>query len=376
MEEGAQLTIKIVRKIEEISPEDWLRVFPDILENYYFFKTSDESNFERFSFYYILVYQKDEVVGCAPCFYMDYPLDTTIQSPLKHLSNAVRKIFPNLLNLRAVVCGSPACEGRIGIAAEDKLKILEAVSCALEQIAKDNKASVIAFKDFSPDYTQFMDYLIKKGFYKLAGYPSVEINMRFRTFEEYLKNLSHANRKSLRRKFRRAEKLPKIDCRITNDLGELLDAAYGLYLQTFSKSEIHFEEYTKDFLKNISKNMPNEVKYFLWSINGRLVAFNLCLASKDALVDEFLGLDYSVAYKYSVYFITWRDILTWCIENGIKKYESGALAYETKRRLGCKFVPVYIYVKHMNKFINPFFKILCILLKPENFDVELKTLYR
>jgi predicted N-acyltransferase len=263
MEEGAQLTIKIVRKIEEISPEDWLRVFPDILENYYFFKTSDESNFERFSFYYILVYQKDEVVGCAPCFYMDYPLDTTIQSPLKHLSNAVRKIFPNLLNLRAVVCGSPACEGRIGIAAEDKLKILEAVSCALEQIAKDNKASVIAFKDFSPDYTQFMDYLIKKGFYKLAGYPSVEINMRFRTFEEYLKNLSHANRKSLRRKFRRAEKLPKIDCRITNDLGELLDAAYGLYLQTFSKSEIHFEEYTKDFLKNISKNMPNEVKYFL-----------------------------------------------------------------------------------------------------------------
>ena len=376
MEEKPELTIKIVKKIEEISAQEWLRVFPNILESYYFFKTIDASNFTGFSFYYILVYKKDMLVGTAPCFFMDYPLDTTIQGPLKNLAARIRNIFPSIFSLKAVVCGSPTCEGRMGIIGEDKLKVLEAMVEALEQIAKTKHASVIAFKDFSEGYTEILDRLLKKNFYKINSYPSVEIDIRFNSPEEYLKSLSRVSRKSLRKKFRQAERLAKIDCQVSNELGDSLDIAHQLYLQTFAKSDIHFEEYTKDFLKNISRNMPNEVKYFLWRMNGQLVAFNLCLASGDVLVDEFLGLDYALAFKYNLYFITFRDILNWCIENGIKRYESGALSYDTKKRLGCRFVPLYLYLKHRNSCINPFFKILCTLLRPENFDAVLKSIYK
>ena len=43
METESGLKIKVVRKIEEIPPQDWLHVFPKVIENYYFFKTLDES---------------------------------------------------------------------------------------------------------------------------------------------------------------------------------------------------------------------------------------------------------------------------------------------------------------------------------------------
>jgi predicted N-acyltransferase len=375
MEETSGLTIKITRKIEQIPSQEWGRVYPDILESYYFFKTIDESNFSGFSFYYILVYKESSLVGAVPCFFMDYPLDTTIQGPFKNFATVLRSIFPAIFSLKAVVCGSPTCEGRIGIIGEDKVKVLDTIVAGLQQIAKAKKASIIAFKDFNEDYTEILDHLLKKGFYKINGYPSVEIDMRFKSINEYLKSLSRVSRKSLKKKFKKVDALAQINLEISNDLGDSLDAAHQLYLQTFAKSAIHFEEYTKDFLKNISQNMPDEVKFFLWRVNGKLAAFNLCLASADVLVDEFLGLDYALAYKYNLYFITFRDIINWCIENGIKRYESGALTYDTKRRLGCRFVPLYLYVKHENKCINPFFKILCTLLKPENFDPALRAIY-
>jgi predicted N-acyltransferase len=86
-------------------------------------------------------------------------------------------------------------------------------------------------------------------------------------------------------------------------------------------------------------------------------------------------LDYRFAYQYHLYFLTFRDILTWCIENGIKRYETGALSYEPKKRLGLEFVPMFVYAKHRNKLLNPFFKLLCSFLRPERFDPILQDLF-
>ena len=63
MNPESEFKFRIVRKISEIPAEEWIKVFPAVMESYYFFKTLDESNFEQFSFYYILVYDKDKLVG-------------------------------------------------------------------------------------------------------------------------------------------------------------------------------------------------------------------------------------------------------------------------------------------------------------------------
>lgn len=374
MQASPDLTVKVTRKIADIRPDEWNGIFPDILENYHFLKSIDESDFEGFSFYYILVYEKNILIGAAPCFIMNYSLDTTAEGVFKNLLAGLKGLFPGVFNLKVLVCGSPASRGNIGIAGENAASVIKAIVNTMEDIARAERATIIAFKDFSSAYANILGPLLKKGFYKVASYPSVEIDIKFKSFDDYLKTLSRATRKDLKRKFKHAEALAKIELEIADDIGGLLDEAYGLYLETYSKSDVRFEKMPRDFLLCISKNMPGRVKYFLWRIDGKLAAFDLCLASEDVLIDEYIGMDYRLAHKYNLYFITFRDVMNWCMANGIKRYESGALTYEPKRRLGCRFIPLFVYVKHINRFINPFFRILPLILRPENFDRVLKAM--
>ena len=105
---------KIIERIEDISPDEWGRVFPNVLEGYHFFRSLDQANFEQFKFYYLLVYDHGVLVGATACFLMNYPLDTTVQGVFKNISFAIKKAFPNIFNLKTLICGLPMGRGRIG----------------------------------------------------------------------------------------------------------------------------------------------------------------------------------------------------------------------------------------------------------------------
>ncbi len=370
---GSDLTTKVVKRIEELSPEEWAKTFPDVLENYYFFKTLDESHFDQFSFYYILVYDQDDVVGATSCFLMNYPLDTTVRGPLKALMSTIKKTFPNFLNLKVLICGLPMGPGRIGIIGKAD-QVMETILKCLEQIAQDEKVSIIAFKDFDAHYTNALDRLQEKEFWRFESMPNTEMEIKFKNFDEYLKTLSRVSRDGVKRKFKKVDGQVKIDLEISNELNGSLEEAHALYLQTSAKNDVNFEILPKEFFENISKNMPNQTKYFLWRINNKLVAFALCLVSGDHFIDYYLGFDYSVAYDYHLYFVRFRDLMNWCIQNKIKKYEMGTTSYEPKKRLGFNFIPLYVYAKHRRKWINSLLKLLSRFLKPENFDQTLKEL--
>ena len=139
-------------------------------------------------------------------------------------------------------------------------------------------------------------------------------------------------------------------------------------------SDSGFERLTPDFFKKLSKNMPEEARYFLWRMDNEIVAFDLCLASNGVLLDEYVGFDYSVAYKYHLWFATIRDILLWCTKNGIKAYETGTLTYEPKKRLDFKFVRQYDYIRHKNFLLNSIVGLVCMIIRPKNYDSTLKRL--
>lgn len=366
----------VARKISEIPPDDWNKVFPNVLESYIFFKTLDESNFEQFSFYYIMVYDRKMPVGAAPCFLMNYSLDTSINGPLRRFTNSLRKLIPNIFSLKVVTCGMPIGQGRIGVVGNTDA-VMKAILRRLEQIARKNRAAIIAFKDFDKIYTKLLDPLQKAGFSKFDSLPSAELNVWFKDFEEYLKTLSSANRYDLRRKFRKVDGHVAIALEVADNLeDDVLQDVYRLYLETVNKHEMGFELLPIDFLRNISKNMPGRTKFFLWRIEGKLVAFLLCFIWEDVFMDYYLGLDYSVAYKYHLYFIKFRDTLNWCIKHGMKKYDMGLTGYEPKRRLNFDFVTFYIYVKLRNRMLRPAFNLICQFLKFENFDQDLKKAKR
>lgn len=363
---------RVVKRISDIPENDWKKVYPDVLESYDFFKNLDEANLEQFAMRYIIIYDRKTPIAATTAFLLNYSLDTSINGPLRRLTNSIKKRLPNIFSIKAAVCGMPMGEGRIGVIGQ-KNTVLGLILRKLEHIAKKNKSALLAFKDFRREDTDMLDPLKKKGFAKFDSLPTTVLDVKFKNFEEYLKTLSAANRYDLRRKFRRVDGAVKIDMKIANDLDEQsLKEVYKLYLDIVNKHDMGFELLSIAFFRNLPKNMPGKVKYFLWRIDGKLAAFLLCLVSKDILIDYYVGLDYSIAHDYHLYFLKFRDVLNWCIDNKIKKYEMGITGYEPKRRLGFEFVPLFLYAKLRNRALRPIFNLMCHFLKFEHFDPSLQ----
>jgi len=366
------LRTRVVNKITDIPIDDWNKVFPDVFGGYNLSRTLDESKIEQFAFYYIMVYDRKTPVGAAPCFLMDYSLDTSVSGALKRVTIAVKRLKPNIFSLRTLICGTPLTPGAIGIKG-DADKVVKAVLRRMEQIAKKKRARIIAFKDFDHSYTPALESLQRCGFAKLDGLPMAEMNVWFKDFEEYAASLSSESRYGLRRKFKNKHGHGPIIMEVKDSIeGSELEDAYRLYLEVQAKHGMNFEIMPIDFFKNISKHMPGPAKFFLWRIDGKLVMFLFCLISKEIFSDCQVGFDYSIAYKYNLYFVQFRDTMNWCIKHGIKRYEMGVSGYEAKRRLGFEFVPHYLYVKLRNRILRPVFDLACRFLKFENFDPALK----
>ena len=366
------LRTRVTGKISDIPAGDWNKVFPDVLEGYDFFRTLDGSGIGQFSFHYIMVYDRKIPVGAIACFLVDYSLDTSINGPLRRITNSIKKIRPNIFSLKAFVCGMPMGQGRMGLAG-DRDAVFKVIMRKVEQLAKKNKAAIIAFKDFDKSYTAMLDPLQKYGFSKFDSLPNTELNVWFKDFEEYLKTLSGATRYDLRRKFKKVDGHVDIKMEILDSLEpEDLSDVYRMYLEIVARNDMNFELLPIDFFRDIPKNMSGHTKFFLWRMDGKIVAFLFCLVSEELLIDYFVGLDYSVAHKYHLYFLKFRDALNWCIKNNIKKYEMGITAYEPKLRLGFDLVPLYLYAKLRNRMLRPVFNLICQFLKFEHFDPVLR----
>jgi predicted N-acyltransferase len=377
MDGGSDFSVRVESCIANIDKNEWERVFPPIAESYNFFKTLEQTLSSQFRLFYVLIYEGPDIVCLAPCFVMDYPLDTTVSGPFKRVLSLARSISPHLFNVRAVICGSPTSDGRIGVKdprAADA--VITALVGAMETVAQLEGIRMLAFKDFLDRDASLLEPLARLGLYKVRSFPTVELDIHFSSFEDYLSSLSKATRKDLRRKFKKLNGVVPITVEVRDDLGDLLDEAYALYLQTLEKSDVVFETMPKEFFRAVSRNVPEHSKFFLWRLVGKLVAFVYCLVEADTLTDKYIGMDYEAAYRYHLYFVTFRDIMRWCIAHGIRRYESPQLNYDPKKRLDFAFVPNYVYVRHVNRAMNYLVGYIARLLKPENFDPVLKSLER
>jgi hypothetical protein len=118
--------------------------------------------------------------------------------------------------------------------------------------------------------------------------------------------------------------------------------------------------------------MPDRARFFIWRQHGKAIAFSVALVHDGTIYDDYLGLDYRVALDLHLYFYTLRDILTWSLAQGLKRYRSSPLNYQPKLHLGCDLFPLDLYVRHTNRFLNKIFPPVLKFLEPTRHDPVLK----
>src|SRR4029077_7058057 len=137
--------------------------------------------------------------------------------------------------------------------------LAQGLATVLANYAKQNKASLVVWKDFPANYRPSLASLTKNGYARVPSMPMTRLRLRHKNFDDYLGALGYITRKSLRRKFRKIEGLAKIDMAVATDIVPYVDEIYPLYLQVHERSPMKFEVLTKEFFSSIGPTMSERV---------------------------------------------------------------------------------------------------------------------
>jgi len=365
---------KIVTGAELLSCGAWPRAFRDKHKDHRFYEIVEQTLAQDFEYRYLLLEDESgEVRAIQPVFFARQNLVEGVPGKFRSIVELVRKQFPRFLTMRVLMVGCAAGEGHLGACRpEDERWTAEALLAVLKTYARQNKASLIVLKDFPAKYRPALGIFSSNGYARVPSMPMTRLALDYRDFDEYLSTLSHATRKSLRRKFRKAERAAKIDMEVISDITPQVDEIYPLYLQVHERSRFKFETLTKDFFCTLAERIPERARFFIWRQLGHIVAFSCCMIHDGTIYDECLGLDYKVALDLHLYFYTLRDVIRWAIAGGLQSYCSGPLNYDPKLHLGCELVPLDLYVMHTRAFFNPIFRRALKYLEPTRHDPILR----
>jgi hypothetical protein len=355
------------------SSDCWKGAFAGRCKDHRYYEIVDRTLANEFEYRYLLLEDrsgKDRAV--QPVFFVRQNLIEGVPK-IRAIVDLVRKRFPRFLTMRVLMVGCAAGAGELGTSeSDDEVWVARALGEVLPKYARENKTSLTVFKDFLAKYRPTLGVLGDAGFTRIPSMPMTRLSLAHENFDAYLQTVGYVTRKGLRRKFRKAQRAPKIDMEVLTDISPYVDEIFPLYLAVHERSSMKFEHLTKEFFCAIGREMPDKARFFVWRQSDKIIAFSLCLVCGDTIYDECLGLDYSVALDLHLYFYTMRDVISWAITQGLRWYVSGPLNYDPKLHLHHELAPLDLYVRHTRAWLNPLFRFALKYLEPTRHDPVLR----
>lgn len=326
---------------------------------------------QGFRYCYAIVHNSESRAWAVqPFFLVDQDLAMGLPESGRVLLGGVRRYFPRFLRSTMLMVGCAAGEGALDC---NEAWAIDLLQDALEGYAKEVRASLLLLKDFPASTREALSPLRSRGYQRVPSMPGARLSLEDGDFETYMQRcLSRVYRKGLRRKFRECDRLGGVEMEEVRDVTSVVDEIYPLYRQTFDRSKFRFEELTPAYFCQIAEKMGDRARLFVWRYKGRAVAFSLCMVHEGVLYDMNIGLDYTVALHLHLYFITWRDIVSWAMERGLKSYYTGPLNYDPKLHFRLHLAPLDLYVRHRSRWVNPLFGKLLAYLHPTRYEAVLR----
>ncbi len=357
----------------DIPADQWARFFHAHWKDHRFQQLAEETLYDGIGHACLVVQDAHgETLAIQPVFVIRQDLALGTPALLTRAIRWVRSLWPNFLQPRMLMVGSLAGEGQLAIDRSRSDLAIAALQEGVEVFAHHCGAGLITFKEFPAATRDTLQGLLERGYARVPSYPSVWMPVAFASFEKHLEHLTASTRKDLRRKFRESAAGGSAQMEVIVQLSpELVDELYALYLQVFERSELHFERLTRSYFVRLAEVLPDRVRWFLWRLDGRVVAFKLCFLYEGILYDDYIGLDYAVALDLHLYFVSFRDLYSWAAAHGIREYFSTPLSYFPKLHLGFHLVPLDLYVRHTSALLNFVYTRLAKVMGPTTGDETL-----
>lgn len=336
----------------DIDPDIWANAWSQHAKGNRFNEVVEQGLGDQFEQrYFVLVNTRREQVSIQTFFLIKQDLTAGLPETVRNAVTRLRRRWRSLFFMQMLMVGSPAEESLLDC---EEPWAIEALRTALEKYARQARIGLVLLKDFPAEYRDLLTVFTAQNYQRIPGLPGVKLDLDFSSFEEYMaKKLSKVYRKNLRRKFKILESAPPVTFEVHNGCTpEQVDEIFPLYWEVYQRAKLSFEVLNRDYLIRLGQNMPDTVRLFLWRQEGRLIAFTIGIVQDGVIDDLYVGFDYEVASKLHLYFLTWRDLIEWSVQNGVKTYRSGPHNFDPKLHLRMSLVPRDLYARHLSPILN------------------------
>ena len=287
---------------------------------------------------------------------------------------AARRVWPMFLKNRVLFVGLPlpCASSHLRFAARaDKEMALEALDRRVQELAREENADYVVYKEFEGTAAGNMELLEKRGYlrgtlpvlHKLAG--------RFRNFGEYLGAIKARYRNQITRSRKKFSAAGLRAVHVTDGQEirrRFTPEVHRLYAAVHAKSKTKLEFLPLEFFRELPDALPEQVAVmFVEDMNagGRVVGFTLAMRANGTHYNVYSGVDYEMNQRAHIYFNLFYHDLDYAFSIGATEVHLGETSDGFKSRLGTETVPMYCYVKARNPLMQAIVKRLARQLFPE-----------
>jgi hypothetical protein len=354
--------VEFLSKASQIPNDLWDTCFQPPVEGRWWYEALEQSGIDdQFTFLYGLIKHLACQIGIAPAFVMDVPVEEVAPQEFLRLLRLIGKIVPSVLRQRTLFLGSPILdEGRVGlIPRADRRAALLALQIALEAKAAELRASLIVWKDFPESATADMSWLSQqRRLFRVVSLPNTLLELPSHRKEDYFAAMKRSRRYNLKSKLRRSREQVALGMEVVQHPdANTLDKIFGLFWQTYEKSPSKFERLSRKFFEVFAEKEAALFIILREKVTGDMVAFRLCFAKGERLINLYSGMDYSRPKEWMLFFRLWEAAVDVALSRGFTAIISGRSSYDVKIETGHKLVPLNNYCHHSNVLLHAIYRL-------------------
>src|SRR5580765_5908967 len=139
----------------------WRQALQRKCKDYRYYEIVEETLECGFEHHYLLLEDASgNVRAIQPVFFVQQNLVEGVPGKIRSIVDGIRKVFPRFLTMRVLMVGCGAGAGDLGACEEkDDPSVADALLSTLRTYAKQNKASLVVFKDFPANYRSALETL-------------------------------------------------------------------------------------------------------------------------------------------------------------------------------------------------------------------------
>jgi predicted N-acyltransferase len=354
--------VKVFRSVDMIGRDAINSIASsDAFFTYEWFKILETQRSFRISPFYLAVYDEDRLIAFTPCFVDWKDIYFNVGPRLRFINPLLQKMMNfggkhGFCREHVLLCYSPSC-GRSKVLQtrnpEQKM-VLDLLAEKIDDICKKEKFLFSSFHFVSEFDDLLIEGLKDSRYFKSSGITNFYLNVRWNTFEDYLKSLKGSHRHNALKKIRCSR-----ESGVSIEEQEFKSFSATKLAELLQNLNLKYDKNAENiigpgFYDKVKELAAEKIKLFVAKKNRDVVGFSLLFRQGDTVDFWMCGFNYdALTERDYVYFNVAYAVIQWAIDAGIKKIFFRATAERAKLGWGCKPEETLSFVKCHDTLLGP-----------------------